>query len=344
MNRHSPAIFFKPAMQFLAISCVLCLALSQTSFAYDPLQLPAGQSISGAAAQFEDFTVKDSSRNRDIPLRVYRTKSSVPQPVVFFSHGLGGSREGCSYLGKHWSSRGYIAVFLQHAGSDEGVWKDQPLRRRMAAMQAAASNDNFALRTGDVGAVIDQLSQWNDSADHTLYQSMDLQHLGMSGHSFGAVTTQAVSGQSFGLFGKRFTDSRIKAAIAFSPSSPRVGSAKTAFAKVDIPWLLMTGTNDTSPIGNQTVESRLNVFPNLNPEMERYQLVLDKAEHSAFSDRALPGENGKRNPNHHKAILAITTAFWDAYLKTDPAAKTWLKTEAGSVLEPQDQWDAIEPQ
>ena len=47
---------------------------------------------------------------------------------------------------------------------------------------------------------------------------LNLARLGMSGHSFGAVTAQAVSGQSFPTGGQRFTDTRIKAAIAFSPA------------------------------------------------------------------------------------------------------------------------------
>ena len=47
----------------------------------------------------------------------------------------------------------------------------------------------------------------------------------MSGHSFGAVTTEAVSGESLPLGGQKFTDPRIRAAIAFSPSSPKTGSA-----------------------------------------------------------------------------------------------------------------------
>jgi hypothetical protein len=68
-------------------------------------------------------------------------------------------------------------------------------------------------------------------------------------------------------------------------------------------------------------------------------LVLDKAEHSAFSGRALPGDREKRNPNHHKAILALSTAFWDAYLKEDVEAKAWLNSsKSKSVLESNDQW------
>jgi hypothetical protein len=67
--------------------------------------------------------------------------------------------------------------------------------------------------------------------------------------------------------------------------------------------------------------------------------VLDRGEHSAFSDRALPGDKEKRNPNHHRVILALSTAFWDTWLRGDPAAKLWLDgVGAKSVLEKGDLW------
>jgi hypothetical protein len=105
---------------------------------------------------------------------------------------------------------------------------------------------------------------------------------------------------------------------------------------VAIPWLLMTGTNDGSPIGPQP--DRLGVFPAL-PAGGKYELVLDGAEHSAFGDRALPGERLPRNPNHHRAILAISTAFWDAHLAGREDARAWLDGDGPrSVLEPGDRW------
>jgi hypothetical protein len=71
-------------------------------------------------------------------------------------------------------------------------------------------------------------------------------------------------------------------------------------------------------------------------------LVLDKAEHSAFGDRALPGETERRNPNHHRAILAVTTAFWDASPRNDEQARQWLGSDAvRSVLEKDDQWQKM---
>jgi predicted dienelactone hydrolase len=299
---------------------------------YDPLT-PIGQSLPSS-----ELSVHDEERERDIPLRVYLPASEEPAPVVIFSHGLGGSRDGNAFMGNHWARRGYAAVFVQHPGSDVEVWRGKPRQEALADLRAAASLQNFMLRAADIPAVLNQLSQWNSTSDHPLQGRLDLDHVGMSGHSFGAVTTQAVSGQKFMGGNATLDDPRIDAAVAFSPSTPRSGGAEKAFGNVKLPWLLMTGTKDTSPIGDQTVQSRLAVFPAL-PVGDKFELVLDNAKHSAFTDRALPGDREPRNPNHHRAILAITTAFWDAYLRGNAVAKEWLAGDGvENVLEKADRW------
>ena len=297
---------------------------------YDPLAV-AKRTIAPV-----DLTVTDASRSRDIPLRVYPPGGSDPAPVVLVSPGLGGSREMYAYLGQHWALRGYLTIVLQHPGSDAAVWQDRPPAERMPAMVQAASAENFLLRAADVPAVIDQVLRWHGTRGHPLAGRVDASRIGMSGHSFGALTTQAVSGQTTPL--RSLTDRRITAAMMFSPSTPRVGSPARAFGSVSIPWMLMTGTNDVSPIGNADVASRLAVFPALPPG-GKYELVLDKAQHSAFGDRPLPGDREARNPNHHRAILAVGTAFWDAWLRDDAAARAWLDGSAvRSALAPGDQW------
>lgn len=304
---------------------------------YDPLKLPGISSPAPA-----DFTVHDAKRERDLPIRVYLPAETKPAPVVIFSHGLGGSRENNPYLGRHWSARGYVVVVVQHPGSDESVWKGKGPAQIPMAMKQAASAQNFMLRVADIPAVLDQLERWNAQSDHALHGRLDLTHVGMSGHSFGANTTQAVSGQSM-LGSARFTDPRIKAAIMMSPSVPTAGSPEAAFGAVKHPWLLMTGTKDVARIGGMTlgasdVQSRLGVYPALPPG-DKYELVLKDAEHGAFGERALPGEGMKQNPNHHRVILALSTAFWDAYLKGDAAAKAWLNGEGPrSVMEKEDRW------
>lgn len=304
------------------------------ALAYDPLVAPkAGETPP------QDLTAEDSARHREIPLRVYLPETKSPAPVVLFSHGLGGSRENSPYLGKHWAARGYAVVFMQHAGSDEKVWKNAAQTERMAALKSAASLSNLLERVRDVPAVLDRLERWNKEEGHALSGRLDLARVGMCGHSFGALTTQAVSGQNSPLTGQRFAEPRIKAAMPLSPSAPRKGvEPSAAFGSVKIPWLVMTGTLDDSPIGDTSPESRLKVFPGLPPG-GKYELVLDGAEHSAFGDRPLPGEKRERNPNHHRAILALSTAFWDAYLRDDPNAKQWLDgDDAKSVLEKADRW------
>lgn len=302
--------------------------------AYDPLAVPQGWK-----AKTLDLTVKDATRDREIPVRVYLPESKSPAAVVLFSHGLGGSRAGNPYLGEHWSARGYVVVFMQHAGSDESVWKDVPLLQRMAALQKAASLQNTLLRFKDVPAVIDQLERWNQSTDSPLAGRLDLSRLGMSGHSFGAVTTQGVSGQRAARGNLSFTDKRIKAAVIMSPSSPKNGGdPKQLFGGVLIPWLLMTGTKDVALVGDTDVPARLAVYPALPPG-GKYELVLNGAEHEAFSDRDLPSAKNQRNPNHHRVILALSTAFWDGYLREDANARAWLDGKGPStILEKGDRW------
>ena len=321
---------------FLGILFTLLIgstALAAGKHAYDPLSVPAKWS-----PQTLDLTVNDTRRKREIPVLVYLPDTTTTAPVVLFSHGLGGSRTGNVFTANHWSARGYVCLFLQHPGSDTSVWNDTPLLQRMTAMKQAASGKNYLLRVRDVPAVIDQLERWNAMDGHGLKGRLDLSRLGMSGHSFGAVTTQAVSGETTERGRAWFTEERIKAAIAFSPSSPRRGDPEKSFGKVAIPWMLMTGTKDLSVIGNADMASRLAVYPAL-PSGDKYEVVLYNAEHSAFTDRALPGDTEPRNPNHHRAILALSTAFWDAHLRGDEAAEAWLDGDgARSVLEKRDRW------
>lgn len=322
--------FAKLTFTFGMLLCCLPMAV----LGYDPLKLPDSAASSPAPL---DLTIQDTARNREIPVRVYLPAGKEAAPVVLFSHGLGGNREGSAYLGKHWSARGYAVVYLQHHGSDDAVWKNAGPGEGMKAMGAAVNVQNVLLRVKDVSVALDQLAKWNDDKGNALAGRLDMKHVGMSGHSFGAVTTQAVSGQQASL-GKGFTDERIRAAVIMSPGAPKRDTAEHAFGSVKLPWMLMTGTKDVAPVGHQDMASRLAVYPAL-PAGDKYELVLDNAEHSAFTDRPLPGDSQARNPNHHRVILALSTAFWDAYLKNNSAAREWLQGPGPrEVMQEKDRW------
>lgn len=101
---------------------------------------------------------------------------------MLFSHGNGLDRFISLYLGEHWSGRGYIVVALKHSGSDSESGPDMSI-------------ENFVLRVEDVNGIIDQLKIWTDDSSHNLYGRLDLDKKGMASHSFGAKSTQGVSGQ-----------------------------------------------------------------------------------------------------------------------------------------------------
>jgi predicted dienelactone hydrolase len=241
-------------------------------------------------------------------------------------------------LGMHWASRGYVVVFMQHPGSDEAILDDVPASQLLATLNAAASLPNLDARIRDVTAVIDQLEVLTRDASHSLSGRLNMDLVAMTGHSYGAKTTQAVSGENLPAIARSTRDPRIKTAIAFSPSSPDPENSAPLFSEVDIPWLLMTGTEDTAVIGHTTVADRLAVYPALPPG-GKYELVLFEGEHHAFTDREISTTQNSRNPLHHDIIKALSTAFLDAWLSEFPQALRWLEGEgARSVVLPMDSW------
>jgi dienelactone hydrolase len=269
---------------------------------------------------------RDGDRNRVVPVKIYYPKTgNGPFPVIVFSHGLGGSREGYEYLGRHWASHGYVAVHVQHKGSDEAVWKGNP--QPMQAMRDAAKDPRNALnRPNDIRFAITEMERLNGQ-DGPLKGRLDLGHVGAAGHSFGAYTTLAVAGEVFvGPLGRQISvvDPRVKAAIPMSAPVPRrKEQLDKAFGAITIPCLHMTGTEDDSPIGETSKEERRLPFDHSRGS-DQYLVIFNGGDHMIFSGRGkLPGDRTK-DSRFQELIRAASLAFWDAYLRDDAKAKKWL--------------------
>ncbi|HBL45386.1 MAG TPA: dienelactone hydrolase, partial [Planctomycetaceae bacterium] len=154
---------------FLTASLLLSAPHSTSAEPYNPLKATEGN-----PGKPIDITMRDKNRDRDIPLRIYLPAQKQAAPVILFSHGLGGTRKGCQYLGEHWSARGYVVVYMQHAGSDEDVWKGVALLERLKALKSATTLQNTVDRYQDVSAVLDQLALWNNDSTHPFHKKLDL--------------------------------------------------------------------------------------------------------------------------------------------------------------------------
>jgi predicted dienelactone hydrolase len=310
----------------------ICICIfSVPCLGYDPV----GALFELEKSHFVD--IESSHEGRAVPLLISLPEKKGALPVILFSHGLGGSRTGCEYIRAYWTARGYATIFLQHPGSDESLLDGLSPSQVSRTLRSAATRKNLNLRVDDVTDVLDAIATWNSDKKSPFYCRMNTNKVGLAGHSMGARTAQIIIGEQ-GWLGTTKRDMRIRAAVVMSPSSPSLQSADSAFGSVATPCLLLTGTRDSvALLSNQSVDSRRAVFPAL-PSGNAYELVLHNATHSAFTERSRKNEP-PHNPKHHRAIEAITTAFWDAYLQSNKEAKKWLREGgAKNAIEPQDTW------
>ncbi|RYG66535.1 acetylhydrolase [bacterium] len=270
---------------------------------------------------------KDAKRDRQVPVKIFYPTGPGPFPVVLFSHGLGGARENYTYLGEYWAKHGFVVLHFQHIGSDDAVWRGAG---GIAALRQAATPLNAVNRARDVSFAIDQLETLNKDTAWPLHGKLDLAHIGMAGHSFGANTTLMVSGQKLG--GQTFTDKRISCAIPLSSPPPALKNYDVIYGGIKIPMLHMTGTKDVSQIdrrGFDPLERRL-PFDNTKGA-DSYLVTFEGGDHMVFSGQRR-GEPVASDARNHVLIQESTNAFWDAYLKSDKKALSWLQNDFKAEL------------
>jgi len=283
------------------------------------------------------LTWHDGVRNRDVPVKIYfpkdAGKDAAPFPLIIFSHGLGGSREGYAYLGEHWASCGYVSAHLQHLGSDSEVLRGlRPLKKMREAATVPANAINRPL---DVSFALDRLTALEADPSFPLHGQVDLNRVGLAGHSFGAFTTMAVAGARYLTLGNDAPrpDPRVKAAVAMSTPNTKDNDTDAAFDAIRIPIFHLTGTKDELPgrrlkgdsdpiVGDTTAAERLRPFRHTR-HAPAYLLVLEGGDHMVFSGRLGPARSTDRE--FQTRVLSGSTAFWDAWLKGDPAARQWLE-------------------
>ena len=317
---------------FLCIFLVLLGAPALSQQLYKPADAPYQVAI-------HDEDLRDAERDRDVPVKVYAPVGAEgPRPVVLISHGLGGSREGLSYLGNFWASHGYVCIVMQHPGSDESVWKDLPARERMAAMRRAVADPRHAVnRAGDVTFILDTLEAGHGKDAGPLEGEYALDQIAIAGHSFGAWTCLAAGGMTLG-GNANLGDPRIKCMIPLSsPAQANERLRDRTYASIKIPALHMTGTLDDSPINNTQPEDRRIPYDRTPGPADggagQYLVIFDGADHMTFGgetgrrNRALSRVPDELNSKFHQVILHAGLAFLDANLLGDAQARAWLDGE-----------------
>lgn len=252
------------------------------------------------------FRWDDDRRARTVLAKLYLpAQSSGPVPLVVFSHGIGGSREGYTYLGKYWAANGYASLHLQHAGSDRNLWAGNPLLL-VSRLQEAAHESEAKDRALDVGFALDRVLDSDAAA------RIDSARIAAAGHSYGANTTLLAAGAQLQREGRTvaFGDPRIRAAVVISaPPFHGEPDAQAILRHVQIPTLHITAAADDIRIPGYAsgLQERVDVYA-ATGGARKTLAVFKEGSHSIFTDRLGTG-GADWNPRVKAATRELALDF-----------------------------------
>ena len=273
------------------------------------LLAPAAWAAGPAAVETVDFDWHDDARRRAVPARLYLPAGEGfgdgRVPLVVFSHGIGGSRLGYSYLGRHWAAHGIAALHVQHVGSDRSLWGGNPLAM-VQRLQEAARESEALQRVHDLRFALDTLLAG------TFAGRIDPTRIVAAGHSYGANTAMLAVGAQVQRDGRPLDlrDARFTAAMLLS-APPFYGETdpQRVLAPVAVPTLHVTATEDVIRIPGywSGADDRLAVFEAIGSP-RKWLAVFKGGSHSMFTDRAGTGGYAL-NQQVKAATQALSVAF-----------------------------------
>ena len=237
-----------------------------------------------------DLDWADPQRQRPVPVRLYlpaAASAAGPVPLVVFSHGIGGSRRGYSYLGSHFAAEGYASLHLQHVGSDRRLWTGGSPLTLVGRLQSAAQEAEAIARVHDLRFALDQV------LGGEFAPLLDGHRVVAAGHSYGANTTLLASGARVVREGRTLDlrEPRLRAAIVIS-APPFYGESSLApiLGPVRLPSLHISATEDIIRIPGyySGPEDRVAVFDAIGSPRKALAM-FNGGSHSMFTDRAGTG-------------------------------------------------------
>lgn len=312
----------RPIQRAALLGAVACgLLLPATALAGVAAPTPAVGATSSAPVATTTMTFVDTSRStppwdgmqarpsRTLVTTIWYparsgsadTSGQGPYPLIVFAHGLGGSPQVYSKLLTAWAAAGYVvAAPLFPLSSSE--------------TPGGPDGGDIANQPGDMSFVIGQVLKADSAPNGPLSGLIDPNEIGAAGHSNGAITTLGLIANSC------CRDTRVKAAVVMAGTTEGLGSGHYDMAEAP-PLLIVQDLHDgLVPYGDAVA-----VFNQARGPKALLALSWD-APSDTTGSVAHMASSGVVGPTSG-AVIASTTAFFNAYLKHEHGALQAVATD-----------------
>jgi pimeloyl-ACP methyl ester carboxylesterase len=192
-------------------------------------------------------------------------------PLMIISHGLGGSENGNGGLASAMANEGWRVIVMGHRESGRAVLREALFSTspRQNLVAAATTPAYHRARFLDLDAAVAEATR-NCRPSRFI----------LAGHSMGAMTTMLEAG-SVAKFG-RFGSNRFDAYVAISPQGIGFTYDAGAWARINKPVLMITGTRDQGSEGGY--ETRVSAFDGLPAGAKRFAIIAGAGHLSLSAD------------------------------------------------------------
>jgi predicted dienelactone hydrolase len=298
--------------------------------------------------QERSFTFPNPERGMKIEATIYVPQGlTKPAQVIVISHGLASNRDTFAYLAKHLVSYGYAVAVLEHPGTggkDFGAF--------LAGLGRIPNLREAYLRPLDLKYLLDDLERQSKVAPSLIGQ-IDVQNVGLVGHSLGGYTVLALGGArlnfasiqsdcnvpepnvtSFNLskliqcrainlepgeYDQK--DRRVKAIFTLNPIGGGTLFNREGIKNFNVPVMIVASGDD---IFAPTVPEQLFPFTWM-PVTDKYLAIAPKGTHFSFLEKSEKGVL-----NIPQSLIGIDPSLAHPYVKTLSVAffKTHLSNQS----------------
>lgn len=266
-------------------------------------------------------------RARALALRVAYPSSGGPYPVVVLSHGGGCAGGSYSVVGDHWASHGYVVIQPTHPDSRSTGFD-------MATVEPRMMEGIVRQRMGDMSLVLDSLRDLETMLP-TLAGKIDHEILIAAGHSMGAATTLSVTGMvienPFSRQKIASSEDRFDAALLLSEPGHNPTLPEEPWRFIAIPTFVYTGTDDygSESRDNSNIPFQYAMVSTVpDPAPAKHYLWIDDVNHYLSGGWCNATLDASYDREAVTILNGVSTAFLDAYAKSDQAAAAFLQSNA----------------